>query len=100
MLPSMPRIFVRPFLGRASNLDPGLISKNNEIQERKALTGPALLGRMFKIGRWVLPDFCEIVYRRKTSYFMSESFVNAAQGCFWVDNPPDTIRIRVDFFIH
>jgi len=31
---------------------------------------------------------------------MFESCANAAQGCFWGDNPSDTFRIRVDFIIH
>jgi len=31
---------------------------------------------------------------------MFESCVNAVQDCFQGDNLSDTIRIRVDFFIH
>jgi hypothetical protein len=100
MLPSMPRIFFRPFLGRISNLDPGLRSMNDEIQEWEALTGLALLSRMFEIDRLVSYLICEIGYHRETLYFMCESCVNAVKGCFPGENPPDTIGIRVDFFIH
>ena len=46
------------------------------VKEREALIGLALMSRMF------------------------ESFTNAAQGCFLVENPSDTIRIMVDFIMH